>query len=294
MFANESDGEKFPSQGRQDGLESGPFDPDPHASGYDMDFQCVPWGHEIYPEYCTDMNIYFCPSDIDRPEDHLDCTLNAAGFPKGDWCAGCKGDDGDGVGLPPGHPLFGTLDPGEFEDKSYVYYAWTAENLDVWATMITYTTHGGFLAMTEGLDDWPGMDRDNMIAAYENDLDVGDDLAAIQSAVQSGIGVAINASGNGGSDTIYRLREGIERFLISDINNPAATAMAQSEIAIMWDGINAGITGEKDPEDVSEDFSHIPGGSNVLYMDGHVEWKRYPDSHPVNEANALIGRTWDW
>ncbi len=37
--------------------------------------------------------------------------------------------------------------------------------------------------------------------------------------------------GNGGGNTIYRLREGIERFLITDINNPASNARAQSEIS---------------------------------------------------------------
>ena len=41
---------------------------------------------------------------------------------------------------------------------------------------------------------------------------------------------------------VYRLREGIERFFISDINNPAASAVAQSEVPIMWDQISVDIT----------------------------------------------------
>ena len=28
-------------------------------------------------------------------------------------------------------------------------------------------------------------------------------------------------------------------------------------------------------------FNHVPGGSNVLYMDGHVEFLRYPSKFPV-------------
>ncbi|HDP34407.1 MAG TPA: prepilin-type N-terminal cleavage/methylation domain-containing protein, partial [Candidatus Hydrogenedentes bacterium] len=36
--------------------------------------------------------------------------------------------------------------------------------------------------------------------------------------------------GNGGSNTIYRLMEGVERFMITDINNPGASAQAQSTI----------------------------------------------------------------
>jgi len=69
-----------------------------------------------------------------------------------------------------------------------------------------------------------------------------------------------------GGDTIYRLREGIERFLIADINNPAASAHGQSEIAVMYDGMCGGF---------AEHFSHWPSGGNVLFMDGHVEWQRF-------------------
>ncbi len=71
--------------------------------------------------------------------------------------------------------------------------------------------------------------------------------------------------GNAGGTTIYRLREGIERFLITDINNPAANAKAQSNLFVMFDTISTS----------ARFFNHVPGGSNVLYMDGHVEFQRY-------------------
>ncbi|MCA1902844.1 MAG: hypothetical protein LDL53_11625 [Candidatus Hydrogenedens sp.] len=35
-------------------------------------------------------------------------------------------------------------------------------------------------------------------------------------------------------------------------------------------------------------FNHIPGGCNVLYLDGHCEFIRYPTKPPVNEAVANI------
>ena len=54
---------------------------------------------------------------------------------------------------------------------------------------------------------------------------------------------------------IYRLREGIERFYITDINNPAASAGVQSEIPVLM-----------------ENPSSRELGINVLYMDGHVEF----------------------
>ncbi|MCP4643940.1 MAG: DUF1559 domain-containing protein [bacterium] len=86
--------------------------------------------------------------------------------------------------------------------------------------------------------------------------------------------------------TMYRLREGIERFFVSDINNPAATAMAQSELAVMHDEANAnialgGATG-------STNFNHIPGGGNVLFMDGHVEFIRYPGDWPICASWSLL------
>jgi prepilin-type processing-associated H-X9-DG protein len=28
-------------------------------------------------------------------------------------------------------------------------------------------------------------------------------------------------------------------------------------------------------------FNHIPGGGNALYMDGHVEYIRYPSKFPI-------------
>ena len=72
--------------------------------------------------------------------------------------------------------------------------------------------------------------------------------------------------------TVYRLREGIERFFITDINNPASSSLAQSEIPTFWDI----------PSTTLDEFNHVPGGCNVGYMDGHVEFHKYPaDEFPV-------------
>ena len=70
---------------------------------------------------------------------------------------------------------------------------------------------------------------------------------------------------------VYRLREGIERFFITDINDPAATAQAQSDIAVMYDQVGSEVA----------NYNHVPGGGNVLYMDGHVGFLRYPSEFPV-------------
>jgi len=81
-----------------------------------------------------------------------------------------------------------------------------------------------------------------------------------------------------GDNTAWRVREGIERFLITDINNPAASAVSESEVWVMMDQIGAGVG------DDIQFFNHIPGGCNVLYMDGHVEFVRFPGKTPVSRA----------
>jgi len=63
----------------------------------------------------------------------------------------------------------------------------------------------------------------------------------------------------------------------------ASSATAQSEIGVMWDYFGTD----------AADSNHVPGGSNVLFMDGHVEFIRYPGEFPVcvvmAAAQALIG-----
>jgi prepilin-type processing-associated H-X9-DG protein len=74
--------------------------------------------------------------------------------------------------------------------------------------------------------------------------------------------------------TLHHLRDGLERFLITDINNPAGSAKAQSEILTMWDTIRTHADGSVH----TNDFSHLPGGANVLFMDGHVSFAKYPQA----------------
>jgi prepilin-type processing-associated H-X9-DG protein len=79
--------------------------------------------------------------------------------------------------------------------------------------------------------------------------------------------------GNNGGTTILKTREGIERFLITDINNPAGSAQAQSTVPVMFDTFGRGTEGAS--RTGIETFNHLPGGANILYMDGHVAFQRY-------------------
>lgn len=81
--------------------------------------------------------------------------------------------------------------------------------------------------------------------------------------------------------TLYRLREGIERFFVTDINNAAATAMAQSTLPVIWDIIAA------NPGASDNQFNHIPGGMNCLFLDGHADFLLYPSTQfPCTEYVA--------
>lgn len=66
---------------------------------------------------------------------------------------------------------------------------------------------------------------------------------------------------------VYRLKEGIERFFITDKCNPAASSMTQARIPALWEMPTA----------------KRPGGL-VLYMDMHVEWMPYPGEYPMSPA----------
>ncbi len=92
----------------------------------------------------------------------------------------------------------------------------------------------------------------------------------------------------------YHLKEGVERFFITDINNPAGGARAQSSIFIMFDAWGKSQT-VLEISAISA-FNHVPGGSNVLYMDGHVEFKKYGSMAPVAQLglDGSYGSTAGW
>jgi prepilin-type processing-associated H-X9-DG protein len=141
------------------------------------------------------------------------------------------------------------------------------------------TLSATMLSIIESL--WGNWDPDNPTIFHE-DLPVHEEINDL--AIANGS----SGVGSGGGDTHMRLREGIERFLITNINNPAGSAVAQSEVPVMWDYASANIrvTGVEYQHGAVA-FNHIPGGSNVLYMDGHVKFQRYPGGKfPANRPSA--------
>ena len=86
-------------------------------------------------------------------------------------------------------------------------------------------------------------------------------------------------------DTLFRLREGIERFLITDINRLDAAAQAASTVPVLLDAwAQSGKISDQQVGTRIDVFNHVPGGCNVLYLDGHVSYVRYNTGYPVRNG----------
>ncbi|HOD48690.1 MAG TPA: DUF1559 domain-containing protein [Candidatus Hydrogenedentes bacterium] len=253
MYASESRGEKYP--------------PVRHRAGDDCsitlgnlggenrtDLLWCPNGPSIYPEYLTDLNVLLCPSDPD----------SSLVVSEGDWHCGQD----------PAQPVC----PCNVYPASYFYYglAFAPKHYlqAPWQNYVNSTAVG-----LAGIVTWIDMGFVTEFAALTGDMGDGVDEAFERdlSFTHSTLGPL----------TCYRLREGIERFFITDINNPASSTLAQSELAVMHDE-----TASRNSRPPLVAFNHIPGGGNVLYMDGHVEFIRYPGSWPICSTWATIFGEW--
>ncbi|NLV39825.1 MAG: DUF1559 domain-containing protein [Candidatus Hydrogenedentes bacterium] len=267
MYANESGGGKFPP------IHMGSF---PRKHGYTptyTTFAVGPRVPSIYPEYLTDPMIAFCPSDSG-----LGKSLEKAKYEDGSWCFDVI-DDNNGCMQTIG--------------ASYGYLGWLFDRLDeklgttsVAALASFAETFGPLPAGVDTSTEGPTQFVNGILQAVTTPeaiaAVVSNDNGAIMAAIDRDVtGALLVGAGNAGGDTIYRLREGIERFLVTDINNPGASSRAQSGIFVMLDQFSTYIGG----------FNHLPGGCNVLYMDGHVEFVRYQEVNgtaPVNGACAGV------
>jgi len=264
----------------------------------------------LYPDYWTDPAIARCPSDpggdlvgsrFERMEpDYPVQIARIAAKPTSDAQKAC---------------LHAKLS----QPISYCYPAYVLK--DASAQVAYMNEFQGFLNSVEApfnppaYSGWPGAGHqwtaalvgavDSSCAAYSY-LSYGIRNGQVFGEDDYAEGCACYPSDDGTmpSSTLYRLKEGIERFFITDINNPASGAKAQSTIAVMWDAwsqsksYDVAVNGARGDNGVSR-FNHVPGGSNVLWMDGHVEFVKYGDKYPlINIADTRIApgaaALWAW
>ncbi len=279
MFDNESVGEVYPP------LQADYRQPANPSAGEFGIYQ-APDGWLLYPEYISDPMIAICPSDGEAHagvhNEGVEAFLSEAG--SGGSLAGvtCK------------HPDDGTKFC-RFASRSYFYTGYVLDKNtadpglngeDTAGSGMPYLTNlRSFRAITAGFAGANGIGWTEWTDWTQRPMD--DDIED-----------AVFADGSQG--TILRLREGIERFLITDINSPSGGAKAQSTIPIMWDTAALpnqytaalGITYKG-----ANEFNHLPGGSNILYMDGHVKFVRYPSDQADSDwpmcTDALNAAVWD-
>ncbi len=248
MYGNESGANKFPT------VQAGIFPKWPDRVADTMYFDLGPNSFAMYPEYMTDPKITFCPSD---PE----------------YAVSLKN-----VFDEDGKPCFGMArSPDKCSsliDASYAYIGWVFDRLayeEEGAPLDQIATIMGMVGEAGRVVPNPGPGPVQVVATISSLLNselisavLTKNAEGVANAVDSDITVA-QGLGNAGGTRIYRLREGVERFLVTDINNPAATAQSQSSVPIMFDQIAT----------ATEMFNHVPGGANVLYLDGHVSFVKY-------------------
>ena len=228
-----------------------------------------PHAAAIVPEYLADAAIARCPSDSGGDPGWLSV---AARLPEdgGDFASWQDAAQAAGDYLAADYILCAEL------GRSYIYKGYVmrnrAEHYGVWgATAINPFTGPVTIA---GVGEVRLKD-------YTGDLSL-DGIAPWPPWVPS----PPLAVGSGGSSRVARLREGVERFLFTDINNPAASEAAASTVPVLWDAV--GSSEFTDNRLGTVVFNHVPGGGNVLYLDGHVSFIRYPGEFPITDDAQVV------
>jgi prepilin-type N-terminal cleavage/methylation domain-containing protein/prepilin-type processing-associated H-X9-DG protein len=312
MYANESKGERWPAI--QFGMWRNPNEPANSVRNLDRANQLVnfsPRMWDIYPEYMPDPKILICPSDASNGmRDMADSSCIAV---TRRWLCPGSARIEDEAGEEYEGQEVGRMDS---VGASYAYLGWVFDKLGINQFLTDTVAPDLTLGLSIGLilnslstsspvdySTVPAPTQTTQVFEYIFDRWLANctvtaptetTVECMNSNTDRDWGPIVyptnpppplpnqpgDPMGTGNGDTIYRLREGIERFLITDINNPGASARAQSEIFTMWD-----ITST-----VAEGYNHVPGGSNVLYLDGHVTFVRYPgpDDSPLNKGFAAF------
>jgi prepilin-type N-terminal cleavage/methylation domain-containing protein/prepilin-type processing-associated H-X9-DG protein len=145
------------------------------------------------------------------------------------------------------HPDDGTakgqVHPDCIDTTSYVYVGWMIiDDANMLAGLSSYTWASTVVPISDpNQNSW--RDRNSNVASF-----------------------GWTGYGNSKGDVLNRLTQGVDRFLIEDINSVfTGEESGASIIPLVWDQISTNIT----------EFSHVPAGQNALYLDGHVEFHRY-------------------
>lgn len=207
-------------------------------------------GTFLYPDYLSDLLLIRCPSE----------NLGSGAYSSNEsfqfpvhpsWAT-------SGLDL----PVVGQSTFAHTPDLSYVYWGYLID--PAWVEDPVNSYHLG-----EVIDSLDGNPPTLNVLSRMGDL----------SAVLPATGEVI---------TLVRTRDGAERFLITDVNNPAAATTSAATLPILWDTFRT-----EQGRPMPGEMNHADG-ANVLFLDGHVEFAKYPQATNsrfwmVSEAAANDG-----
>ncbi len=251
----------------------------------------MPDADAIYPDYWNDYAIALCPSD-----NHSIGTQGEAYVPPGDpW------DVMERVQDAASNPALTAAEPWRDREclsyalsnaRSYVfigYVVWdwfAVQAIHAAQAQVSWFTGGSQATFIE----FGGTACEPIAGSWALEIHMGDlTCGSIPELAQWCNPMMVGSNKQIGAKSFTKLQEGVERFMITDINNPGAGAQAQSEIVVMFDSSSAAGDGRDMPTAEAGGstmrFNHVPGGANVLYMDGSVRFLRYPaNSFPLDPA----------
>lgn len=266
MFAGENKG-LFPA--RSVGPSYNPinatYDPASGATRWSMYSKVDP--NTIYPEYLSDLAVFFCPSANKDPFSGDVKTYFRGLDPS--WANTAPG------GLPKEHPIVakaiqmvaaGHSGNSDQECKDYRDGLPTGDPKWCVIRLDAHYQYWGFVVNPQHMTSAADIAAHSKLNGY--------DIARVYQSTHSSGPLAVTVPSQNAIVTLQWAKEGIERFMITDINNPGSAAQAQSTIVTMYDDARpkSNTFGAVD----AAKFNHVPGGSNMLFMDGHVEWAKYP------------------
>lgn len=279
MYANESRGGKFPPLSPFGSLR---------ADDRSSNLWSAPHARAIFPYYMEDNQIASCPSD---PQVNPAWASVGARVPSDGDFTSWKQDaleDSDLISF----DYYLTAELG----RSYMYKGFVSTNPPEYYGIWGATTINPYLGEVDILN--LGTIR---IKSYDDDIAIDepadyfapwppwvpgvfDESAPPTPAELDNLEFS---TGTGGGSMVRRLHDGVERFMITDINNPSASTISQSNIPVMWDTL-----GSNEFDDSGQAigvFNHLPGGCNVLYMDGHVDYISFQeDMFPVRNLEQYL------
>ena len=262
-------------------------------------------GHALYPEYWNDPKIAICPSDSRADYDpwgnlqggfgvQNDYSAQIADLSKKAAANGNRNECLNAyLSIPASYIYtpYAVKTAAQFLQTSMIsFYWWTQDTPQAGSNV-----EGNFTDLGCNFGVW--------VTKMLNNSD-------IPASVVSTLGASIATDDDGkpmSNGAYYRLKEGVERFFITDINNPAGSAKAQSDMFVMFDAWAQDAKAPDVPAGVYPTwivaslpsasigyFNHVPGGGNVLYMDGHVEFVKYNAKPPISAKAGGDSQALGW